>query len=831
MPKVQIDITAKDDATSVLNKVTRALGDTSKQQEGLTGAIFKGNALYGLAEKGLGALANGLQSVTVGSLKTYAAYEQTAVALNTMLGSQEKATQLIGEMQSAAAKSPFSFSDYATAGKQLIAFGVGAESVVSTMNKLGDVASGLSQPIGDIVYLYGQIKTQGRAMSQDLMQFSMRGIPIYEELGKVMGKPTSAIKNMASQGKITFKEIDAVFNNLTQSGGKFAGLMQAQSMTLSGKWSNLNDQFEQTQVLLGAKMAPAAGDVVTMFSLLLEKMNDSIAAAAELEKKNPTESYKSGIAQVNSYLDGTIAALDKMNMGIAPEQVGALREEIYMISEGWGDASQMIDGMNQRYGKVATAIQVIRAHEQGFITAKKEQLELMRKIVAEEQARQNITKETPGVKTEEAPKEKKYSEADKKAWASARSNMLKYYKDLEDKRELDSATAEEQIEIRLKREQDKIEEYRKKWLLKDGEYELFRMQVEQQADEERYKLKYNNQAKLFDDLAAIETQFYAETGNVGADAIGEMMNNITSELKNLSKVFSDTFKDIAQNSKQTGMTFGDSFKLGAAVASTALSSVAAIIQMQYALVKQGYDAQLEALDERMQAELDAYDQSLENQVSYEEEKDALRQLELEAYAESLAGKTDKEIDYALAKKRLELKEASDSAKIKEKEEAEKDAINKKYEMEKYGVEVEAFNAQQDYQKSMVKIQTAIGVVNAWSSAMALPFPFNIAAAGTLTALMVGTAAKQLQMIDSQKPPAPPAFASGITNFEGGLALVGERGRELVNLPKGSNVITNENTESLLNSGVRYVINNIYLDSRLVKQDIVDTRRASAYGGY
>lgn len=38
----------------------------------------------------------------------------------------------------------------------------------------------------------------------------------------------------------------------------------------------------------------------------------------------------------------------------------------------------------------------------------------------------------------------------------------------------------------------------------------------------------------------------------------------------------------------------------------------------------------------------------------------------------------------------------------------------------------------------------------------------------------------------------PRFANGVTNFSGGTALVGERGPELVSLPTGSNVITNEN---------------------------------------
>lgn len=45
----------------------------------------------------------------------------------------------------------------------------------------------------------------------------------------------------------------------------------------------------------------------------------------------------------------------------------------------------------------------------------------------------------------------------------------------------------------------------------------------------------------------------------------------------------------------------------------------------------------------------------------------------------------------------------------------------------------------------------------------------------------------------------PYLAKGTPNFPGGLAMVGEQGRELVNLPKHSQVIPNRRTESILNN--------------------------------
>jgi phage-related protein len=72
----------------------------------------------------------------------------------------------------------------------------------------------------------------------------------------------------------------------------------------------------------------------------------------------------------------------------------------------------------------------------------------------------------------------------------------------------------------------------------------------------------------------------------------------------------------------------------------------------------------------------------------------------------------------------------------------------------------------------------------------------------------------------------PGFANGVTNFEGGLAVVGERGPELVNLPKGSDVFTNSETKDMMrgsgsNITNNFTVNNLadaeYLSRRLALQ--------------
>jgi tape measure domain-containing protein len=220
-----------------------------------------------------GAIAAGIFQIGKSALSASAAMEQNRVAFTTMLGSAEKAKTLLAEMQNFAESTPFEFTEIAEAGKKMIAFGFSSGEVVEKLRALGDVSAGLGVPLNDMAYLFGQIKTQGRAMTQDLNQFAARGIPIYEELGKVLGMDAEKVKDFASTGKIGFKDIDQVFKNLTKEGGKFAGLMDAQSKTLAGRWSNFNDQLNKSLVILGDQMAPTAGSILSIFTKLLENDN------------------------------------------------------------------------------------------------------------------------------------------------------------------------------------------------------------------------------------------------------------------------------------------------------------------------------------------------------------------------------------------------------------------------------------------------------------------------------------------------------------------------------------------------------------------------------
>lgn len=171
-------------------------------------------------------------------------FQQLEIAFETILKNKQKSDALMKDIVQFAAKTPFDLKGVATGAKQLLAYGTSVEDIIPTMRRLGDIAAGLSIPFGDLVYLYGTSATQGRIMTKDLMQFAGRGIPVIEELSKILGVSKSEILDLASEGVLSFEMLEEVIFNLTKATGMFGGMMEKQSASITGLASNLGDAWD-----------------------------------------------------------------------------------------------------------------------------------------------------------------------------------------------------------------------------------------------------------------------------------------------------------------------------------------------------------------------------------------------------------------------------------------------------------------------------------------------------------------------------------------------------------------------------------------------------------
>lgn len=171
-------------------------------------------------------------------------FQQLEIAFSTMLKGKEKADKLMSELVDIAAKTPFDLQGVASSAKQMIAYGSSAENVGDELVMLGNVAAGVGSQLSEIAYLYGTLRTQGRAYAVDIRQFAGRGIPIYEELAKVLGVTKDEVSGLVKEGKVGFKEVEQAFKNMTSESGIYYNLMQEQSKSLTGQLSNLGDAWD-----------------------------------------------------------------------------------------------------------------------------------------------------------------------------------------------------------------------------------------------------------------------------------------------------------------------------------------------------------------------------------------------------------------------------------------------------------------------------------------------------------------------------------------------------------------------------------------------------------
>lgn len=171
-------------------------------------------------------------------------FQQLEIAFSTMLKSKEKADKLMAELVDIAAKTPFDLQGVASSAKQMLAYGSSAENVGNELVMLGNVAAGVGSQLSEIAYLYGTLRTQGRAYAVDIRQFAGRGIPIYEELAKVLGVTKDEVSGLVTAGKVGFKEVEQAFKNMTSASGIYYNLMEEQSKSLTGQISNLGDAWD-----------------------------------------------------------------------------------------------------------------------------------------------------------------------------------------------------------------------------------------------------------------------------------------------------------------------------------------------------------------------------------------------------------------------------------------------------------------------------------------------------------------------------------------------------------------------------------------------------------
>ena len=247
------------DAVNQLNRVNKAAG-----------------TLQGTVGKLVGAFA-GIQAAKFVFFKTAELETQTR-SLKVLTGSLGNAQKIIKELQRFGAVTPFTSAELIETAKRLKAFGFETEKIVDVTKRLGDIAGATGADLGGIAAAFGQIQAKGRLQGEELLQLQERGVDLQGTLRKEYGLTAEEFQKALSKGQISAEAVTFALEKLTDKGGKYADGAIAQSDTLSGKLSTLQDGIDTLARQLGQVLSPVLKGIFDQAIQTLNVINRTIAA-------------------------------------------------------------------------------------------------------------------------------------------------------------------------------------------------------------------------------------------------------------------------------------------------------------------------------------------------------------------------------------------------------------------------------------------------------------------------------------------------------------------------------------------------------------------------
>jgi tape measure domain-containing protein len=390
--------------------------------------------------------------------------ESQTRSLQVLTGSVQQAKQIIQELQQLGAVTPFTSTELIDAAKRLQAFGVAAGDVVETTRRLADASGATGAELQGLVTAYGQVQAKGRLQGEELLQFQERGIALQEELRKMYGMTGEEFQKALSKGQISAKAVEVALQRLTSAGGKYANGAIAQSDTLSGKLSTLQDGVDAIARRIGQVLTPALKAIFNQAIAVVDAINAALAAGRG-------GGFTRNVAGARQFLNigATSQAVDNIAKGVS--QVGSQRNKtgIQQNLQALQQYQRLLQSVGPNDPNANRAVQL-----QGVILGK-----IQENVAAQKQLNQQSTKagnifDVPALAaaTGGGKKKKGKTDAERAAEAAAKEadrvaqvirerlaegQILQLKSNIQDKIAAAEAAGDKQLAVRLKGQEKELD--------------------------------------------------------------------------------------------------------------------------------------------------------------------------------------------------------------------------------------------------------------------------------------------------------------------------------------------------------------------------------------
>jgi tape measure domain-containing protein len=253
---VEVDPKGIKETSSQLGGLSKSGKEAELSMGGFAKSIVGYTTAANLAVDITKKIITGVKDLAVESVQLAAGFETARVTWGVLMGDMAVGEDVFNKIRQFSAETPLSFQALESSAQTLAGFGVEAGDLINVLGRLGDLARGDNSALGRLSLVFGQVRAQGRAMTQDLYQFVNSGVPIFNMLADSMGVSAGKIKELTAEGKIGFAEIEEAIRKATSEGGQFHGMMEKASQTTSGKMSTAMDNFKQQLAAIGETFLP-----------------------------------------------------------------------------------------------------------------------------------------------------------------------------------------------------------------------------------------------------------------------------------------------------------------------------------------------------------------------------------------------------------------------------------------------------------------------------------------------------------------------------------------------------------------------------------------------
>lgn len=199
-----------------------------------------------------------------------------------MLGDMAAGAGLFDELQQFNFWTPFDLEETAQAAKVLRTAKVELSDLTAYLTRFGDLSQGNSQKFQSFISAFSKASAKGKADMEVLNVYIDQGVQILDALASQMGVTSAEIVKMASDGKISFADLDAAIAAMTAEGGQYYGTLAAASQRLDAVQAGLQESVKSLAASFGDILAPAVASALTGLTNLVDAINSSPLAKGVL---------------------------------------------------------------------------------------------------------------------------------------------------------------------------------------------------------------------------------------------------------------------------------------------------------------------------------------------------------------------------------------------------------------------------------------------------------------------------------------------------------------------------------------------------------------------